>query len=104
MDDKSAGKTTDSISFLVNLNRVTGGELFDRIVEKGSYTEKDAADLIRQVNFEFKSLPTAAGQVVILILAAVVVVVVGIVVVEDYHGINFFHLNHPVGEGGHTPF
>lgn len=29
--------------------RVTGGELFDRIVEKGSYTEKDAADLIRQV-------------------------------------------------------
>lgn len=31
------------------LFRVTGGELFDRIVEKGSYTEKDAADLIRQV-------------------------------------------------------
>lgn len=31
------------------LCRVTGGELFDRIVEKGSYTEKDAADLIRQV-------------------------------------------------------
>ena len=29
--------------------RVTGGELFDRIVEKGSYTEKDAAYLIRQV-------------------------------------------------------
>lgn len=29
--------------------RVTGGELFDRIVEKGSYTEKDASDLIRQV-------------------------------------------------------
>nr|AQS60695.1 calcium/calmodulin-dependent protein kinase type 1 isoform X3 [Sogatella furcifera] len=28
---------------------VTGGELFDRIVEKGSYTEKDASDLIRQV-------------------------------------------------------
>ncbi|XP_017771202.1 PREDICTED: calcium/calmodulin-dependent protein kinase type 1 [Nicrophorus vespilloides] len=28
---------------------VMGGELFDRIVEKGSYTEKDAADLIRQV-------------------------------------------------------
>lgn len=28
---------------------VTGGELFDRIVEKGSYTEKDAAGLIRQV-------------------------------------------------------
>ena len=29
--------------------RVTGGELFDRIVEKGSYTEKDASNLIRQV-------------------------------------------------------
>lgn len=29
--------------------RVTGGELFDRIVAKGSYTEKDASDLIRQV-------------------------------------------------------
>ena len=29
--------------------RVTGGELFDRIVEKGSYTEKDASRLIKQV-------------------------------------------------------
>ncbi|XP_052854895.1 calcium/calmodulin-dependent protein kinase type 1 isoform X2 [Drosophila gunungcola] len=28
---------------------VTGGELFDRIVEKGSYTEKDASHLIRQI-------------------------------------------------------
>jgi serine/threonine protein kinase len=28
---------------------VTGGELFERIVEQGSYTEKDAADLLRQV-------------------------------------------------------
>lgn len=35
--------------FLYQYYRVTGGELFDRIVEKGSYTEKDAADLIRQV-------------------------------------------------------
>ena len=34
---------------LANDFRVTGGELFDRIVEKGSYTEKDAADLIKQV-------------------------------------------------------
>lgn len=32
-----------------NYIRVTGGELFDRIVEKGSYTEKDASGLIRQV-------------------------------------------------------
>jgi len=31
------------------LGRVTGGELFDRIVEKGSYTERDASHLIRQV-------------------------------------------------------
>lgn len=30
---------------------VTGGELFDRIVAKGSYTEKDASHLIRQVCF-----------------------------------------------------
>jgi len=28
---------------------VTGGELFDRIMEKGSYTEKDASHLIKQV-------------------------------------------------------
>lgn len=28
---------------------VTGGELFDRIVEKGSYTEKDASHLVRQI-------------------------------------------------------
>ena len=28
---------------------VTGGELFDRIVQKGSYTEKDASHLIKQV-------------------------------------------------------
>ncbi|XP_002739535.1 calcium/calmodulin-dependent protein kinase type 1D-like [Saccoglossus kowalevskii] len=31
------------------MDLVSGGELFDRIVEKGSYTERDAADLIRQV-------------------------------------------------------
>ena len=30
-------------------SRVTGGELFDRILEKGSYTEKDASNLIRQI-------------------------------------------------------
>lgn len=29
--------------------RVTGGELFDRIMERGSYTEKDASHLVGQV-------------------------------------------------------
>ena len=31
------------------LSRVSGGELFDRIVERGSYTEKDASLLIKQI-------------------------------------------------------
>ncbi len=30
-------------------HRVTGGELFDRIIAKGSYTESDASSLIGQV-------------------------------------------------------
>ena len=38
-----------SFIWLFNLYSVTGGELFDRIVEKGSYSERDASDLIRQV-------------------------------------------------------
>lgn len=33
----------------VRVDRVSGGELFDRIVEKGFYTEMDASRLIRQV-------------------------------------------------------
>jgi calcium/calmodulin-dependent protein kinase I len=41
--------SNDSKNSCLYLFRVTGGELFDRIVEKGSYTEKDAADLIKQV-------------------------------------------------------
>lgn len=32
-----------------NDKSISGGELFDRIVEKGSYTEKDAANLIQQI-------------------------------------------------------
>lgn len=28
---------------------VSGGELFDRIIEKGFYTEKDASKLIQQI-------------------------------------------------------
>lgn len=35
--------------FCFVFNSVSGGELFDRIVEKGFYTEKDASTLIRQV-------------------------------------------------------
>ncbi|CAL8094867.1 unnamed protein product [Calicophoron daubneyi] len=38
----------DDCYYLV-MELVTGGELFDRIVQKGSYTEKDASSLIRQV-------------------------------------------------------
>ena len=30
-------------------HRVTGGELFDRIIAKGSYTEKDASMLTHQI-------------------------------------------------------
>lgn len=29
--------------------RVSGGELFDRIIDRGMYTEKDASQVIRQV-------------------------------------------------------
>lgn len=29
--------------------RVTGGELFDRIVDKGQYTERDAARIVRSI-------------------------------------------------------
>ena len=38
----------DSKIYLV-MECETGGELFDRIEEKGSYTEKDASDLVKQV-------------------------------------------------------
>lgn len=34
---------------LCGRSRVSGGELFDRIVEKGFYTERDASTLIRQI-------------------------------------------------------
>lgn len=29
--------------------RVTGGELFDRIVEKGHFSERDASELVRKI-------------------------------------------------------
>ncbi|OON21730.1 hypothetical protein X801_02372, partial [Opisthorchis viverrini] len=38
----------DECYYLV-MELVTGGELFDRIVQKGSYTERDASSLIKQV-------------------------------------------------------
>ena len=31
------------------IHRVSGGELFDRILDKGVYTEKDASKVIKQV-------------------------------------------------------
>src|SRR5262249_43005672 len=34
---------------LLSYRSVTGGELFDRIVERGSYTEKDAQHVMKQV-------------------------------------------------------
>ncbi|XP_029457004.1 calcium/calmodulin-dependent protein kinase type 1 isoform X4 [Rhinatrema bivittatum] len=38
-----------AVSELVSWMWVSGGELFDRIVEKGFYTEKDASQLIKQI-------------------------------------------------------
>lgn len=35
--------------FYMVLEMMTGGELFDRIVEKESYNEKEAADVIRPI-------------------------------------------------------
>ncbi|XP_065566259.1 calcium/calmodulin-dependent protein kinase type 1-like [Artemia franciscana] len=39
----------DQTKYFLVMELVTGGELFDRIVEKGSYTERDASFLIKQV-------------------------------------------------------
>jgi len=39
--------TTDKLYLVMEL--VTGGELFDKIVEKGSYTESEAAQLVRKI-------------------------------------------------------
>jgi serine/threonine protein kinase len=42
-------KNICSFKLKIHFNRVTGGELFDRIVAKGSYTERDASKLIKQI-------------------------------------------------------
>jgi len=39
--------TPDKLYLVMEL--VTGGELFDKIVEKGSYSEKDASSLVRKI-------------------------------------------------------
>uniref|UniRef100_A0A673WEC2 Calcium/calmodulin-dependent protein kinase type IV n=1 Tax=Salmo trutta TaxID=8032 RepID=A0A673WEC2_SALTR len=44
---KEIFETPSEISLVLEL--VTGGELFDRVVEKGFYTERDAADAVKQV-------------------------------------------------------
>ncbi|GAA6077599.1 calcium/calmodulin-dependent protein kinase type IV, partial [Tachysurus ichikawai] len=44
---KEIFETPLEISLVLEL--VTGGELFDRVVEKGYYSERDAADAIKQV-------------------------------------------------------
>ena len=38
-----------SYHFFIFIHRVTGGELFDRIVQKGMYTEADASHLVKQL-------------------------------------------------------
>ncbi|XP_026876312.2 calcium/calmodulin-dependent protein kinase type 1 isoform X4 [Electrophorus electricus] len=43
------GKENSIENEIAVLHKVSGGELFDRIVEKGFYTEKDASKLIRQI-------------------------------------------------------
>ncbi|TRY54322.1 hypothetical protein DNTS_021299 [Danionella cerebrum] len=44
---KEIFETPAEISLVLEL--VTGGELFDRVVEKGYYSERDAADAVKQV-------------------------------------------------------
>jgi len=44
---KEVFETSDTIALVMEL--VTGGELFYKIVEKGNYTEKDAANIVAQM-------------------------------------------------------
>lgn len=43
------GVYSDSQQIFLVLDLVTGGELFDRIIARGSYSEKDAAEVTREV-------------------------------------------------------
>lgn len=38
-----------SIFAISNPFRVTGGELFDQIIARGTYSEREAADVVRQI-------------------------------------------------------
>jgi len=44
---KDIYENSDKLYLVMEL--VTGGELFDKIVEKGSYSEKEASDIVRKV-------------------------------------------------------
>ncbi|XP_021235978.1 calcium/calmodulin-dependent protein kinase type IV isoform X2 [Numida meleagris] len=56
---KEIFETPTDISLVLEL--VTGGELFDRIVEKGYYSERDAADAVKQI-LEAVACPSLATQ------------------------------------------
>jgi calcium/calmodulin-dependent protein kinase I len=45
----SPGTDSAQDKYYIVTQLATGGELFDRICEKGKFTEKDAAETIRQV-------------------------------------------------------
>ncbi|NXC75336.1 KCC4 kinase, partial [Anhinga anhinga] len=52
---KEIFETPSEIALVLEL--VTGGELFDRIVERGFYSERDAAHVVKQI-LEAVSMPT----------------------------------------------
>lgn len=46
----ASSSTNDAQNYVyVVMNMCRGGELFDAIINRGSYTEKDAAKVIRQI-------------------------------------------------------
>lgn len=50
------GLFSDGDQYVLIMEYVNGGELFDAIVERGSYSEKDAADITQQVLLALKVL------------------------------------------------